>query len=469
MKSNKVVVALYDFRSKQEYIYRTNKIREISGASELIAHLYREFYEECEKTQKIKIEHSLEKRFELKQVLDGFRSDTLDAQIIYEGGGNLYLLYKDYETYCSANKIFSRLVIEKSYSLNMLVSHIEVAEEELDFNKNLQDVYAENTKKKNIEFVSEPLTVLPYTQVDPVTFSPIVKKENGISYTKESIKKQCAYEAYAQGKNGEDSLEKIAENDGKNSLLAIIYTDGNGIGEKLQQVTDEAQSYDDCVAKMREFSATIKDVFVTRPMKAIQECLEKEQKLNEYRQVVGGGDEITIICNAHVALKIAKAYFDALDEHYHAGMGIAICHAKAPFYEVYKIAEACAESAKNKDRNRNCIDWHFCRSGITNDFDVLRDKQEAEITNRPYVVDPDFETKFSDSELVKVLNRTDIKNLGGFILDGDSCYSMELERLKSKYPKHLDKALKVYSTEQEQKKCIFDIAGMYDLWLKPEK
>ena len=31
------VIALYGFRSKQEYIYRTNRMREITGASELIA------------------------------------------------------------------------------------------------------------------------------------------------------------------------------------------------------------------------------------------------------------------------------------------------------------------------------------------------------------------------------------------------------------------------------------------------
>ena len=30
------VLAIYDFRSKQEFIYRTNRLQEISGASKLI-------------------------------------------------------------------------------------------------------------------------------------------------------------------------------------------------------------------------------------------------------------------------------------------------------------------------------------------------------------------------------------------------------------------------------------------------
>ena len=33
------VTALYDCSSKQEYIYRTNRIREISGGSELLANV----------------------------------------------------------------------------------------------------------------------------------------------------------------------------------------------------------------------------------------------------------------------------------------------------------------------------------------------------------------------------------------------------------------------------------------------
>ena len=35
-----MITAIYDCRSKQEYIYRTNKIREIAGASRLLADVY---------------------------------------------------------------------------------------------------------------------------------------------------------------------------------------------------------------------------------------------------------------------------------------------------------------------------------------------------------------------------------------------------------------------------------------------
>ena len=43
------VTALYDCRSKQEYIYRTNRIREISGGSELLANVYGMLFRAAEK------------------------------------------------------------------------------------------------------------------------------------------------------------------------------------------------------------------------------------------------------------------------------------------------------------------------------------------------------------------------------------------------------------------------------------
>ena len=40
MGDRKPVLALYDFASNQEYIYRTSKIKEITGASILMANKY---------------------------------------------------------------------------------------------------------------------------------------------------------------------------------------------------------------------------------------------------------------------------------------------------------------------------------------------------------------------------------------------------------------------------------------------
>lgn len=44
VSESKKILALYDCRSKQEYIYRTNKVKEIIGASMLLSDLFKDFF-----------------------------------------------------------------------------------------------------------------------------------------------------------------------------------------------------------------------------------------------------------------------------------------------------------------------------------------------------------------------------------------------------------------------------------------
>ena len=50
-----MVLALYDCRSKQEYIYRTKRIREISGGSALLSDLYYHFIKERQRIPELRL------------------------------------------------------------------------------------------------------------------------------------------------------------------------------------------------------------------------------------------------------------------------------------------------------------------------------------------------------------------------------------------------------------------------------
>ncbi|MBO6206364.1 MAG: hypothetical protein J6O73_05435 [Lachnospiraceae bacterium] len=43
MEHNKYVLAMYDIRGKQEFIFRTNKLKEIAGGSAVIRDLYKDY------------------------------------------------------------------------------------------------------------------------------------------------------------------------------------------------------------------------------------------------------------------------------------------------------------------------------------------------------------------------------------------------------------------------------------------
>ena len=136
------VLALYDCRSKQEYIYRTNHVKEITGASELLRNLFTGFFEseQC----KFNISRDWENLKAPDDYFDYFRESGFDAEIIYEGGGNLCVIFKDEKTYKDINKALSRYVLEKTYTVNIIASYtkIEKHDGKYDFVEDRKKLYA---------------------------------------------------------------------------------------------------------------------------------------------------------------------------------------------------------------------------------------------------------------------------------------------------------------------------------------
>ena len=74
MPERKNILALYDCRSKQEYIYRTNRVQEITGASELLRSLFTDFFKDENNGFRIKSDWRNEKAPE--SFLDVFNDEA---------------------------------------------------------------------------------------------------------------------------------------------------------------------------------------------------------------------------------------------------------------------------------------------------------------------------------------------------------------------------------------------------------
>ena len=60
---NKYALAMYDIRGKQEFIYRSSRIKEIIGGSALIRDCFKELYKSAEKKSGKGIFHNKETAF----------------------------------------------------------------------------------------------------------------------------------------------------------------------------------------------------------------------------------------------------------------------------------------------------------------------------------------------------------------------------------------------------------------------
>ncbi|MDE6785407.1 MAG: hypothetical protein K2J26_08585, partial [Ruminococcus sp.] len=408
--------------------------------------------------------------------LEYFNSSGLDGEIVYEGGGNLCIIYKDYETYVKVNRVLSKKILEKAFGISIIASYTQVTD---DFVNDRKKLYIENATQKNLGSYHTPCNVLPFTQVDRLTYQPIVEKENNTQYTTESLKKSEKYNLiYIDESVIEKEFDKMVDK-GNDSLLAIIYIDGNNMGNKIKQITENKNDYSSGINALREFSKTTNNDFVSKPIRAITEMLENLYAMNEgnpkqqqkylFRPIIQGGDEITIVCNAHTVPEIIETYFSTLtaESKNSSCAGIAVFHSHAPFADVYRIAEQCCESGKEishlpENGDKNYIDFHFCHAGITNSLEVIRKTQEEDYTARPYEYKTTWQEFMKYGNLLSQIKRADIKALGEAIVNGDSYYREELARIKSRDKEN--KIAEIYNHADEVKKYIFDISIIFDLW-----
>ena len=556
MSNSKYALAMYDVRGKQEYIFKTNKLKEIVGGSCIIRDCFKEYlfpsaeeymrrkakkegmplsddavcgiynYNDSEKEPEYISEINKGKEFSQKAFERMMQDEKCAAryagEVVYEGGGNFFVLYKDKETCIEINKIFTRKLLKELYTLKVLCTYIELENGLVNFIEDRKKLYEKHRISEAEESVICPVNTLPFVQVDEVTSLPLTKYN-------ENTRKKVSTEAEAKlakhldvynEKYGEKDLDKLVTRKGEESLLAVVYIDGNNMGAKVQNVLGTETSYDQCVKKLRETSEFIQKNYVEDRIKDIDQMLEEKAKKGKKKEgkrlVVFAGDEINLICNARDAYDIAKIYLKGLHqvswkdstEPCSACAGIAIFHSHAPYAQAYKIAEECCESGKTrmkklgkarekegKSKEVCYIDVHYCQKGIGMSLEDIRETEVGGLISKPWLLDMEDEKNTTSKmpeditimEIEKVVealqmieSRTNVKDLAVAAKLSEGAFNLEMRRI---YAHQSDEDIKrrmkeIFVQEDREefgqkykkyRKMIYDIVIVYDLWFRKEE
>ena len=583
MGQEKYILAMYDILGKQDYIYKSSKIKEIAGGSYIIRDCFaaclfpaakevsEEEKEEREKEGKgcsgggiftykwrdmVKERDPQEEKMLEDEPVEFTRENFKNrikkgfiGEVVYDGGGNFFVLYRDIDVYRKVNRRFYHKLLEKTYSLRVLTTYIEG----VDFDNYLADrnkMYAKHKRREQRESMTAPVNTLPIVQTDYRTSLPLTElqkigdREEKVSYeSKKKYEKYAELEKYEQpirygdctenGKFRRDEegesenqiarqamgsrlLDNMITEKGEESLLAVIYIDGNNMGAKVDSCLDagDDKSYETCVKALREFSDEIQTHYIDNRIRDVDTFLsENTKKLRRF--VIYAGDEITFICNARNAYDVAKEYLTKLAADSPEGAprtscaGIAVFHSHAPFREAYRIAEECCESGKKlmkelKIKNASMIDFHYCQGAFGTSLEAIRKDEETEDCSRPWFVYYDGEKgaesgekpalikrKYVSDDIVqemkKMLNKignSNIKDLAVSAKRSEADFRSELERISAhqKAEKQEDKVdftlgglLDDKDAERKtelmdiQRKLIYDMAIVYDIWFNDEK
>ena len=425
--TNEPYIAMYDLRGIQDYIFKTNYVKEIVGASYLVDSIIidgvREYIE------------SLEPSEQSQYLLDWENDDAtafLDnrkilMQVMFIGGGNSYVLFRNAEICHKVNRYLGKFVLEHTYSLNLAVAMCKITD---SYANDYQKINEEMRRIKAKISNAKPVGALPFMDRDSITGFPLSqkRKEYGIekAYCTEAALKRDAFlkrESDFEKTQGESSnADKIFDNmvteKGDNSSLAICHIDGNSMGIHIRECMQEVVSYEEAITTMRQLSIDIASIF----RKTFDEmCLymdELSRKIKPgvrlYRELVVAGDDITFICNASLARRAVEFFLRRIvDKEYTACAGIAYFNSHFPFSDAYQVAEACCSSAKScaklpQHRGANgmigCyMDFQICTNVRAADLKSYRDKHylaEGEyIISRPYYV-----SSVADRKELKELN-----------------------------------------------------------------
>ncbi len=320
----------------------------------------------------------------------------------------------------------------------------------------------------------------------------------------------------------EDFLSKhslpveIGKISNENSFIAVVHADGNGLGNLIQKMDK---------TPLKEFSKSLDDCTVNSAKEAFSEVVkncgvdEKNNKeLYPFRPIILGGDDFTFVCKADDAVEMTKRFIQIFEEksakdvnlNKNGGKltvcaGIAFVKENYPMHFAYDLAESLCDLAKDKAKKLqrkkkldvipSCFAFRKELGSFAEDFENIKEKNK-EFVFGPYAVSesgdelPQIDTLV---EVVKVLEDNnpfksflrswmseEISNPDSakllrdrFRQVADEKYSKEYKRLVAAMEKLVpqeDGKIVLQATKDENKKSpVLDILTLISVAEKPKK
>ena len=171
------VLAMYDVRGIQSYIFKTNAAKEIIGASVLVSNVIIDGLNQFVKDNIDENQRQLYMTDWQNDSDTAFQENSsVLMQVMFVGGGNAYVLFRSGEICRQVNRFLARYILERTYSLNLAVAVVEKTD-------NYGDDYDSIQKKmRSIKAhmpSTQPMGALPFMKVDSITGYPLSKAING--------------------------------------------------------------------------------------------------------------------------------------------------------------------------------------------------------------------------------------------------------------------------------------------------
>lgn len=451
----------------QKYILSTGKLKEMIGGSELIESLSAKYLDDFAQNNHLNI---------LKEIRKPVDNEILPLQ---RNAGAMHLLFSSEANGREFLKNFGLKLLEAFPGLPIFGALEECEFTSSGIREAKFKLSNKITDQRNKYPTSTGMQLLPICAEAPLDGEPAIGK---VSYGKNASSeiislssKTKRNEQLLEDSKGRlreiepdegvgpdlkwsDDLEEIACGSEK---VAFIHIDGNDLGKRFRQElenisdkeTDEDKTgqqsssedrYQNAINVIKTMSAlsnTVKETTTAAFKKGLSECLKHTKltdntgkKLVPARPLVLGGDDVTVVIRADLALYFIDAFVKEFERYSNqelgkknpndkltVGVGMVVCPTGYPFLKAFDLSEELVKNSKeltaHMDNRPSSMDYIVITNDTENDLDSIRAhlftaEDSSKLTAKPILLSGNNLAQFVEKgiSVLEKLPRSTLRN-----------------------------------------------------------
>jgi hypothetical protein len=416
---------LYGFTiySIQSYIFQTNKLKEIAGASELVEQICTTEFAEI-----------------FKKDFEGFKNDT---HAIRNAAGNIRYLFDETQF-----ELCKRVVREFPKTVLELAPGVQIGQAVVELDKKPEFSDFECLEELLAAQRSNPIrpvdlgymainrsrrTGLPSCEEKDKDGKPLDKATSLKLAEKSSRVSKLFFGSFFDKERITTDVEKIVSSKNSNySWLAVIHADGNNMGKVLKSLKNEETKERDYTTVSKLFSQLLDLSTREAAFKAFDKSLPPKNKVDgiiPFRPIIVGGDDLSVVCRADLALNFTKAYLEEFKKQTEinftkesftsdlkngltACAGIAYIKVNYPFHYAVDLAEKLCGHAKRVAKSKikldepvpSCLMFHKVQDSFVEKYeDIVERELTAEASDVRFDFGPYYLTDQNGEPTIKDL------------------------------------------------------------------
>lgn len=379
----------------QGFIFQTNELKDIVGASELVAQICTTFFQEM------------------------LGCDFNKESLIIGAAGNVRYCFDDKDACARAVLHFPRKVMTAAPGITISQAVVEMPSGE-DFSRAINDLESKLKIQRNQPHPSLTIGFLGMKRSNKTGLPLITYEEKGAEldmttsakreYTKSlPLAKKSFYGADSDMHVDADlypfDITKLTDS---NDWIAVVHADGNGLGQIVQKIGSDMERY-------KQFSQLLDQATERAANDAFNALQVGDKESYPLRPIVLGGDDMTVIIRGSLAIEYAEEFIRQFEYHTGEGAlgniikkatglnsltacaGVAFIKSSYPFHYGYTLAEELCKVAKKDAKAKtnskgyvpSCLMFHKVEDSYVQSYEdivkrVLTPTKSVSLNFGPY-------------------------------------------------------------------------------------